>query len=83
MFTYVGLIQLTEQGREHMDKVPQHIAKFREIVEFEGGKVERLLAFMGPWDFLTIVTYPDNETAFRVLAQDRQARVREDRDVPR
>ena len=69
MFTYIGLIQLTEQGREHLDKVPVQIAKFREIVEVEGGKVERLLAFMGPWDFLTIVKFPDNETAFRVLAK--------------
>ena len=24
---------------------------------------------MGPWDFLSIVKYPDNETAFRVLAK--------------
>ncbi len=69
MFTYVGLIQLTEQGREHLEKAPEHIAKFREIVIKEGGEVERLLAFMGPWDFLAIVKYPDNETAFRVLAK--------------
>ncbi len=27
---------------------------------------ERTLAVMGPWDFLAIVKYPDNETAFRV-----------------
>jgi uncharacterized protein with GYD domain len=69
MFTYIGLIQLTEPGREHLEKVPEHIAKFREIVEKEGGKVERLLAFMGPWDFVTIVKFPDNEVAFRVLAK--------------
>ena len=24
---------------------------------------------MGPWDFFAIVKYPDNETAFRVLAR--------------
>ena len=24
---------------------------------------------MGPWDFFAIVKYPDNETAFRVLAK--------------
>ena len=40
MFTYVGLIQLTELGREHVEKVPEHIARFREVVEKEGGKVE-------------------------------------------
>ena len=30
---------------------------------------------MGPWDFLAIVKYPDNETAFRVLARIGQLEV--------
>ena len=34
-----------------------------------GGEVDCLLAFMGPWDFIAIVKYPDKETAFRVLAE--------------
>lgn len=69
MFTYIGLIKLTDEGRERLTEAPKYLEKVREIVEHEGGVLERVLAFMGPWDFLAIVKYPDNETAFRVLAK--------------
>jgi uncharacterized protein with GYD domain len=69
MFTYVGLIQLTEQGREHLEEAPAYLEKITKIIEKEGGVVERVLAIMGPWDFFALVKYPDNETAFRVLAK--------------
>ncbi|MGE5691298.1 MAG: GYD domain-containing protein [Pseudomonadota bacterium] len=69
MFTYVGLIQLTDEGRENIEKAPEYLAKFTEIIEAEGGKLDRVLAVMGPWDFITLVRYPDVETAFRVLAK--------------
>jgi uncharacterized protein with GYD domain len=69
MFTYVGLIQLTEQGREHLEEAPVYLEKITKIIEKEGGFVERVLAIMGPWDFFALVKYPDNETAFRVLAK--------------
>ena len=69
MFTYVGLIQLTDEGRENLEKAPEYLEKFRHIVEGEGGEFERILAVMGPWDFVVLVKYPDIETAFRVLAK--------------
>ena len=69
MFTYVGLIQLTHEGRENLTKAPEYLDKIRTIVEEEGGKLEQTYAIMGPWDFFAIVKYPDNETAFRVLAR--------------
>lgn len=69
MFTYIGLIKVTPEGREQFDKAPEYLEKIREIIEFEGGTLERTLAVMGPWDFLAIVKYPDNETAFRVVAK--------------
>ena len=69
MFTYVGLIQLTPAGRENLDKAPEYLDKFRHIVEEEGGVLESVFAIMGPWDFFAIVKYPDNETAFKVLAR--------------
>ena len=69
MFTYVGLIQLTAEGRENLEKAPEYLEKFRRIVEEEGGVLEHVFAMMGPWDFFAIVKYPDNETAFRVLAK--------------
>jgi uncharacterized protein with GYD domain len=69
MFTYVGLIQLTAEGRENLEKAPEYLEKIRQIIHEEGGALESVYALMGPWDFFAIVKYPDNETAFRVLAK--------------
>jgi uncharacterized protein with GYD domain len=69
MFTYVQLFKLTPEGREHLVDVPKHLEKIRSIVVEAGGSIETTYAVMGPWDFLSIVTYPDTETAFRVLAK--------------
>jgi uncharacterized protein with GYD domain len=69
MFTYVGLIQITPEGRENLEKVPEYLDKIRHIIEAEGGQLETVFAMMGPWDFFAIVKYPDTETAFRVLAK--------------
>jgi uncharacterized protein with GYD domain len=69
VFTYVGLIQLTPEGRVHLGQAPEYLEKIRHIVEEEGGILEKTFAVMGPWDFLAIVKYPDTETAFRVLAK--------------
>lgn len=69
MFTYVGLIKLTPEGREHLEKAPEYLEKIEKIIKEEGGILENVFAIMGPWDFFAIVKYPDNETAFRVLAK--------------
>jgi len=69
MFTYVGLIQLTQEGRETLEKAPEYLEKFKHIIEEEGGKLEDTFAVMGPWDFLALVQYPDNAAAFRALAK--------------
>jgi len=69
MFTYVGLIQLTPEGREALEKAPEYLEKFKHIIEEEGGKLEDTFAVMGPWDFLALVQYPDNAAAFRALAK--------------
>ena len=69
MFTYVGLIELTPEGRETLDKAPEYLEQIRHIVEEEGGILEDTFAVMGPWDFLALVKYPDNAAAFRALAK--------------
>jgi uncharacterized protein with GYD domain len=69
MFTYIHLFKLTPAGREHLSDVPKYLEKIRSIVVEESGTLEKTYAFMGPWDFLAIVEYPDNEAAFRVLAK--------------
>jgi uncharacterized protein with GYD domain len=69
MFTYMGLIELTPEGREVLEKAPEYLEKFRRIIEEEGGILEDTFAVMGPWDFLALAKYPDNAAAFRALAK--------------
>ena len=69
MFTYVGLIQLTPQGREHLAETPKYLEKITRLVEEEKGTVENVWAMMGPYDFIAIVKYPTVEAAFRALAK--------------
>ena len=69
MFTYVGLIELTPEGRENLEQAPEYLEKFRRIIEEEGGVLDDTFAVMGPWDFLALVKYPDNAAAFRALAK--------------
>ena len=49
--------------------------KIQKYVEEEGGTFDRVLAIMGPWDFLAIFQYPDNEAAFRAAAKIGQLEV--------
>jgi uncharacterized protein with GYD domain len=69
VFTYVGLIRITEEGQEKLHEAPEYLDKIKAIIEEEGGLLEDVYAVMGPWDFFALVKYPDNETAFRVLAK--------------
>ena len=70
MFKYVGLIELTPEGRDKpFEKAPEYLEKIRTIIEEEKGVLEGTYAVMGPWDFLALVEYPDNEAAFRALAK--------------
>jgi uncharacterized protein with GYD domain len=69
MFTYVGLFRLTPIALKQIEKTPEYLDKIHKIVEHEGGTLERFMATMGPWEYLGIFTYPDNEAAFRVLGK--------------
>lgn len=69
MFTYAGLITLTPEGHETLDKAPEYLEKFKRLIEEEGGVLEETFAIMGPWDFFALVKYPDNAAAFRALAK--------------
>jgi uncharacterized protein with GYD domain len=82
MFTYVEFFKTTPVAREHLEQIPGHFDKIREIVEAEGGTVERFLAVMGPWEYLGIFTYPDLEAAFRVLAKIAKLEVFETETFP-
>jgi uncharacterized protein with GYD domain len=69
VFTYAHLFTLTPEGRETLDKAPEHLEKFKKLIEEENGVLEETFALMGPWDFLALAKYPDNAAAFRALAK--------------
>lgn len=69
MFTYLALIKLTPEGREHLIEAPKYLEKITLFVEKEKGELETTFAMMGPWDFFAVVKYPTVEAAFRAHAR--------------
>ena len=66
MATYILLSSLTDEGAETIKKRPGRIREVNKEVEALGAKIVAQYALLGPYDFLTIVEAPDNETVVRV-----------------
>jgi len=69
MPTYVLLSTLTPQGRKTVKERPNRISEVNREVEHYGAKVVSQLVLLGPYDFLTILEAPNNETVARVSAE--------------
>ncbi len=67
MSTYVLLSSLTPEGRESLHKSPDRLGAVNEEIEKLGCKVLTQFALMGPYDFLTIIDAPDNETVAHLV----------------
>ena len=67
MPTYVSLIHWTDQGIEHYKDSPSRAANFTELAERSGGRVRELLWTVGEYDLVTVVDFPDDETATAAL----------------
>jgi uncharacterized protein with GYD domain len=62
MPTYVLLSTLTSEGGMTVHQNPDRIAAVNDEIAAFGCKVNAQYALLGPYDFLTIVDAPDNET---------------------
>ena len=60
------LSSLTEQGARTIKTKPGRIKEVNEEVEKMGGKILPQFAVLGPYDFITILEAPDNETVARI-----------------
>lgn len=65
MPTYILLSTLSEVGRKVIRERPGWIRKVNKDVARMGVRVRAQYALLGPYDFLTVVEAPDNETIAR------------------
>lgn len=63
MAAYILLSTLTPEGRCTMHKHPDRLIEVNKEIEQLGCKVLAQYAVLGPYDFVSIVEAPDNETA--------------------
>jgi len=68
MNTYVLLSKLTSEGARSVWTHPRRVLEVNEEVEELGCRVVSQFATLGPYDFVTIVQAPDNETVLRLSA---------------
>ena len=66
MALYIMLSTLSETGRQVVRKLPGSIRKVNAEVGRMGVKVIAQYAVLGPYDFVTVIEAPDNETVAKV-----------------
>ena len=66
MPVYIMLTKLTDDGRETLKKKPHRLKEVNQEVEAMGVKILPQYALLGPYDFISILEAPDNNTITRV-----------------
>ena len=68
MNSYVRLSKLTAEGARSLWTHPRRVLEVNEEIEELGCRVVSQFATLGPYDFVTIVQAPDNDTVLRMSA---------------
>ena len=69
MATYIMLSKLTEDGARTLKKKPNRLQEVNKEVEGMGAKIQSQFAVLGPYDFVTVIEAPDNETMARISVE--------------
>jgi uncharacterized protein with GYD domain len=69
MPTYILLSNLTDDGAKALKTKPKRLQEVNKEIERFGAKVTAQYAVLGPYDFVSIVECPDNETIARVSVE--------------
>ncbi len=63
---YILLSNLTDEGWKTIKEKPERIKEVNREIEGFGAKVVSQHALLGPYDFVSLVEAPDNETIAKV-----------------
>jgi len=66
---YVILSTLTDEGLETVKEKPYRIMEVNKELEAMGIKVLEQFAVLGPYDFVSIIEAPDNETVMKMSVE--------------
>ena len=69
MPTYIMLSNLTDEGAKSLKSNPKRLQEVNQEIEKYGAKVTAQYAVLGPYDFVSVVDCPDNETIARVSVE--------------
>jgi uncharacterized protein with GYD domain len=69
MPTYVSLVNWTEQGIRNFRDSVRRVEDFRGVIEKNGGQLRQCFWLLGEYDVVTVLNFPDDETATAVLLQ--------------
>jgi len=69
MPTYIMLSNLTDEGAKALKANPKRLQEVNKEIEKFGAKVTAQYAVLGPYDFVSVMECPDNETIARVSVE--------------
>lgn len=59
---YIRLTNLTRRGFEHIEDSADRIERMDELAADLGGEIDDVFLTMGPYDFVSVASFPDDET---------------------
>ncbi len=69
MANFIALSKLTDEGRKTLKNKPGRITEVNNEIEGMGIKVLEQYAVVGPYDFVTLIDAPDNESVLKMSVE--------------